>query len=131
MPIKYQKECPFCNLDITTTSNLLFNNDVSISFEDKFPVVKGHTLIVPKRHVPSFFDLTIKEKTECLLMLDEVRKHWLQIDKTITGFNVGFNDGIDAGQTIFHCHIHVMPRRKNDVSNPRGGIRNIIPRKAY
>lgn len=62
-------------------------------------------------------------------MLDRVKKHLSERDKTITGFNVGFNDGLDAGQTIFHCHIHVIPRRKKDVLDPTGGIRNIIPGK--
>src|SRR5574339_94747 len=129
MPNNYKTECSFCDLDISSSPYILLINDVSYSLEDKFPIVKGHTLIVTKRHIPSFFDLSSYEKNQCVLMVDDVRKYWLQIDKTITGFNVGFNDGVDAGQTIFHCHIHVIPRRKQDVLDPTGGIRNIIPGK--
>jgi ATP adenylyltransferase len=71
------------------------------------------------------------EKNACLLLVEEIRKKILENDKTVTGFNVGFNDGLDAGQTIFHCHIHIIPRRKGDVVNPTGGIRNIIPEGGY
>ncbi len=128
MSIK-SKKCPFCNILLLSTSEILFENIESISIKDKYPVVKDHVLIIPKRHVSSFFNLTTPEKNHCILMLDIIKDYLLEKDKTITGFNVGFNDGTDAGQTIFHCHIHVIPRRKNDVLNPVGGIRNIIPGK--
>jgi diadenosine tetraphosphate (Ap4A) HIT family hydrolase len=104
-------------------------NETAFAFEDKYPVVKNHTLIAPTKHASSFFDLGSYEKNACLILVEEIRKKILEIDKTVTGFNVGFNDGLDAGQTVFHCHIHVIPRRKGDVENPSGGIRNIIPNK--
>jgi len=123
------KKCPFCNIVLLSSSEILLENKKSISIKDKYPVVDGHTLIITKRHVSSFFGLTSSEKSQCILMLDRAKKYLAEKDKTITGFNVGFNDGIDAGQTIFHCHIHVIPRRKKDVLDPTGGIRNIIPGK--
>ena len=83
-------------------------------------------LVTPIRHTPSFFDLGTYEKNACLLIVEQIKERILEIDNTVTGFNVGFNDGKDAGQTVFHCHIHVIPRRKGDVVNPTGGIRNIV-----
>lgn len=125
---KREKGCPFCDIN-TSSSNIIDKNDSAVAFEDKYPIVKGHVLVIPIRHVPSFFELGFFEKRSCLLLIENVRNKIVEYDKTITGFNVGFNDGYDAGQTIFHCHLHVIPRRKNDVSDPTGGIRNIIPGK--
>lgn len=106
------------------------SNETAFAFEDKCPIVRNHILVAPNRHVITFFDLGSYEKNACLLLVENIRKMVLEIDKSDTGFNVGFNDGSDAGQTVFHCHIHVIPRRKGDVVNPTGGIRNIIPGKA-
>ena len=126
---KRENNCPFCNLDISSSKITINKYDTAVAFEDKYPVVLNHILVTPLRHVSSFFELSLFEKRCCFLLIDEIRK-MLQIqDKTITGFNVGFNDGIDAGQTIFHCHIHVIPRRKNHIPDPIGGIRNIIPNR--
>lgn len=120
---EYKKEnCPFCK----TQSSTIAENSMAIAFEDKYPIVKYHTLITPLRHTPSFFNLGTFERKACLLLIDEVRQIIMRKDKTVTGFNVGFNDGEDAGQTVFHSHIHVIPRRKDDVPNPRGGIRNML-----
>ena len=116
--------CIFCKEEKT-----LFKNELALAFYDKFPVTKFHTLIIPKRHVETFFDLIPAEKNHCFDLIDKVKEKLLQKDKTISGFNVGFNAGKDSGQTIMHCHIHVIPRRKGDVSEPTGGIRNIIPGK--
>lgn len=121
-----KSKCPFCDIDPKILANKL-----AIAFADKYPIVKDHTLIASYKHVSSFFDLDSKERIACLELVDEVRKQILKKDNTITGFNVGINDGVDAGQTIFHCHIHVIPRRKGDVVNPRGGVRNIIPDIIY
>ena len=101
-------------------------NDLAIAFRDAFPVVPGHTLIIPKRHVRSFFDLRIEEKVACIELISAVRDELLRLEPLISGFNVGFNDGKDAGQTVFHSHIHIIPRRKGDVKDSTGGIRNII-----
>jgi ATP adenylyltransferase len=120
-------DCPFC---CELESDIMAKNSLAIAIDDKYPIAKDHTLVVPLRHTPSFFDLDSHERNACLLLATEIRKVILEKDKTVTGFNIGFNDGIDAGQTVFHCHIHVIPRRKGDVENPRGGIRNIIPGKS-
>jgi ATP adenylyltransferase len=109
--------------------NILADNGTAVAFEDEYPVVKNHVLVASNRHIASFFDLEAFEKNACILLINEIRNKILEKDRTVTGFNVGFNDGIDAGQTICHCHIHIIPRRKGDVINPRGGIRNIIPGK--
>ena len=116
--------CIFCNEE-----NPLIKNELAYASFDKFPVTKLHVLIIPKRHVETFFELTPSEKNYCFDLLDQVKEKLVQMDKTISGFNVGFNSGKDAGQTIMHCHIHIIPRRKGDVIEPQGGIRNIIPGK--
>ena len=120
---KKEENCPFCNLK----STLVTRNSVAIAFEDEFPVTKNHTLVTPLRHVCSFFELGSYEYNACCLLINELKNIIIKNDNTVTGFNIGINDGVDAGQTIFHCHIHVIPRRNGDVVNSRGGIRNIIP----
>lgn len=119
--------CVFCNIEL---SSIKTKNSLAISFEDRYPIVKGHSLIAPIRHVDSFFDLASAEQKACFILLEEAKK-LLSEDPSITGFNIGVNDGIDAGQTILHCHIHLIPRRKGDVPDPRGGIRQIIPGKGF
>ena len=96
---------------------------------DSYPVTKFHTLIIPNRHVSNFFDLNDNESKELNKILKNQRKTLLELDKQITSFNVGVNAGVDAGQSIMHCHIHLIPRRKGDVKNPRGGVRGVIPFK--
>ena len=118
---KKEVDCPFCEI-----CNIIAKNSLAIALADKYPIAKDHTLIVPLRHTPSFFDLDSHERNACLSLVDEMRRIILEKDKTVTGFNIGINDGIDAGQTVFHSHIHIIPRRKGDVANPRGGVRNII-----
>ena len=110
------------------TRELLVETATVFSFYDKFPVSKGHALIVPKRLVSNYFDLTLKEQTACWIVVNKVR-NILQEKYNPDGFNVGININEDAGQTISHCHIHVIPRYKGDVENPRGGIRGVIPSK--
>ena len=107
---------------------LLFESATAFSFLDKYPVSKGHTLVVPKRVVASYFDLSVKEQTACWIMVNKVKDE-LQKRFNPDGFNVGINVNEDAGQTISHCHIHVMPRYKGDVEQPRGGVRGVIPSK--
>ena len=102
---------------------------MAFSIEDKYPVTKYHTLVCPKRHVQSFFELGAAEYKACIALLVEMKKTISKKDSTVTGFNVGINDGTDSGQTISHCHIHLIPRRKGDVADPEGGIRNLIPGK--
>lgn len=96
---------------------------------DGYPVTELHTLIVPKKHISDRFDLTKDEVSEMEDIMQDVRKKILEMDKTVTGFNIGNNVGEDAGQTVWHVHTHVIPRRKGDVENPRGGVRGVIPDK--
>ena len=119
-------DCVFCNLD---ESRIEIENDLALSFKDIYPVTNGHTLVIPKRKVQSFFDLT-KEETAAMFELLHLQKEDLKNkDSSITGFNIGINDGEDAGQTIMHCHIHLIPRRSGDMEDPRGGVRGVIPEK--
>tara|TARA_B100000941_G_C28445838_1_gene522256 strand:- start:133 stop:507 length:375 start_codon:yes stop_codon:yes gene_type:complete len=119
-------DCVFCNID---KSRIEIENDLALSFKDLYPVTEGHTLVIPKRRVQSFFELSSNEK-KAMFELLESQKQDLQIkDKRITGFNIGINDGQDAGQTVMHCHIHLIPRRKGDMKDPRGGVRGVIPGK--
>ena len=119
-------DCVFCNLD---ESRIEIENDLALSFKDLYPVTNGHTLVIPKRKVQSFFDLT-EEETAAMFELLHLQKEDLKNnDYSITGFNIGINDGEDAGQTIMHGHIHLIPRRRGDMEDPRGGVRGVIPEK--
>ena len=119
-------ECPFCNLDM---SRVLESNKHALSFPDGYPVTEHHTLVIPKRHVATYFDLTNEERESIHELLNAHRAKILNKDSTVEGFNIGWNCGEVAGQTIFHAHVHLIPRRKNDVENPRGGVRHLIPGK--
>ena len=106
----------------------IFENSVGFVIYDKFPVNKGHCLIVPKREYADYFEST-EEEIEGLNKLLFQTKDFIKKKYNPDGFNVGINSGKDAGQTVFHMHIHLIPRYKNDVTNPRGGVRNVIPGK--
>lgn len=99
------------------------------AIEDDYPVSDGHILIIPKRHTVDYFTLTETEKRDADRLIQILRKRISDNDTTVTGFNVGINSGESAGQTIFHCHIHLIPRRDGDTPNPRGGVRGVIPDK--
>ena len=120
------KTCVFCNID---KKRIIAEDDNFFVVKDIYPVTDLHTLIITKQHIQSFFDLDIKKQKLCIDVVDEQRKKLLLDDSTITGFNVGINIGKDAGQTIFHTHIHLIPRRHKDIQNPEGGIRGVIPSK--
>jgi diadenosine tetraphosphate (Ap4A) HIT family hydrolase len=116
--------CPFCqpeNLNLIACSRNFF------VIKDKTPVTPGHCLIIPYRHLADALELSPDEITEVWELVQKLRQELLADDPTITGFNLGFNSGIDAGQTIFHVHIHLIPRRHGDVEKPRGGVRGVIP----
>ncbi len=119
-------DCLFCNVD---KSKIVSENDFFIVVRDNYPVTELHTLIILKRHTTSYFELDDSEKISLINILDKQKNSLLQNDSTITGFNIGINDGVDAGQTIMHFHAHLIPRRTGDVQNPRGGVRGIIPEK--
>ena len=95
---------------------------------DRHPVSEGHHLIIPKRHAPAWVSMTEKERrdAEALLLILKSR---ISADRTVTGFNIGMNCGESAGQTVFHAHIHLIPRRDGDTPHPRGGVRGVIPDK--
>ena len=120
------QDCIFCNLE---QSRIEKENTYALSCKDLYPVTEGHALFIPKRHVESFFDLDRNEKEAVFELLELEREELLQKDNLITGFNIGVNDGKDAGQTVMHCHIHLIPRRLGDIEDPRGGVRGVIPIK--
>jgi diadenosine tetraphosphate (Ap4A) HIT family hydrolase len=115
--------CPFCSI-----KTYILENELAYAIFDQYPVNEGHALIIPKRHVSNYFDTSTEEKKALHELVEQVRV--LQLDRFAPdGFNVGINCGEAAGQTIFHAHIHVIPRYKGDVNNPRGGVRGVIPSK--
>lgn len=118
--------CPFCQI---REDQIRLQNAVGVAVRDTYPVAEGHTLIVPKQHVVSLFDLPAEEQAALWWLVAEVRSR-LQAQLKPAGFNIGVNDGLAAGQTVLHAHIHVIPRYTGDVADPRGGIRWIIPEKA-
>jgi diadenosine tetraphosphate (Ap4A) HIT family hydrolase len=118
--------CPFCTLP---TERILMENSRGIVVRDGFPVTPSHTLIISKRHVGSFFELSAAERTDLFSLLDQARESLNQQCKP-DGYNIGINDGATAGQTIPHVHIHLIPRFEGDQADPRGGVRWIIPEKA-
>ena len=119
-------DCIFCNID---KSRIEIENHLALSFKDLYPVTEGHTLVIPKRRAQSFFELNSNEKKAMFELLESQKQDLQNKDKLITGFNIGINDGQDAGQTVMHCHIHLIPRRKGDMKDPRGGVRGVIPGK--
>jgi len=125
---KENTDCPFCNPN--SERELILESATAYAIFDKFPVSDGHILIIPKRHCCDYFELTFKEQSACWFMLNKV-KQILQTKFNPQGFNIGININEVAGQTISHVHIHIIPRYTGDVSNPRGGIRNVIPGKGY
>ena len=118
--------CVFCNLLPKEIINEYKNFFV---IRDTYPVTPLHSLIITKRHVVSYFQCSKEELNEIPIILNTQKTELKILDDTITGFNIGMNIGEDAGQTIFHCHVHIIPRRKGDILNPRGGIRGVIPDK--
>lgn len=121
-----QSECPFCHP--CSSIELILESAQAYSIRDKFPVNPGHSLIIPKRHVSDYFDLSFREQSSCVFMLNEVKKD-IQKQFNPDGFNVGINIGVHAGQTVSHVHIHLIPRYAGDVEDPRGGVRGVIPDK--
>ena len=119
-------DCVFCN---NCAGRIIAENELCFAIRDGFPVTDLHTLIIPKRHVADYFDLYQPELNAIHDLLSRQRQSIMHEDKTVTGFNVGINAGKSAGQTVFHVHIHLIPRRNGDVEEPRGGIRGVIPRK--
>jgi diadenosine tetraphosphate (Ap4A) HIT family hydrolase len=124
--VEIDKACPFCCL---TTDRLILEDEFTLVIRDGFPISKGHTLIIPRRHVQSFFHTTHEERASLLSMLDKARDG-LDRSHTPDGYNIGINDGAASGQTVPHLHMHLIPRYEGDQEDPRGGVRWIFPDKA-
>jgi len=120
--------CPFCSFK---NSDIIDSEELAVTVKDKHPVTPLHSLIIPKRHISSYFDLGEAEVNACNLLLERQKDIILKKDSSVTGFNIGINDGDTAGQTVMHCHIHLIPRREGDVENPQGGVRGVIPSKQH
>jgi diadenosine tetraphosphate (Ap4A) HIT family hydrolase len=118
--------CPFCQL---SPERIAGGNECGLIVRDAYPVSPGHTLIIPKRHIGSFFELTPDERSALLALLDQAKAE-LQSSHEPQGYNIGINDGPAAGQTVLHLHIHLIPRYSGDLPDPRGGVRWVIPEKA-
>ena len=124
------KYCLFCKAqEIEYKKEVVYENDFFYATRDSYPVTKLHTLVIPKRHFQSYFDMNKNEIKSINIVLNEQRKEIVQLDSSVTAFNIGINDGKDAGQSIYHLHVHLIPRRQGDVENPRGGVRGVIPAK--
>lgn len=119
-------QCPFCNVSPEEVS---LSTDVAYTQRDSYPVSRGHTLIIPRRHVRSIFDCMEEERRALLSLLDQTK---VQLDQKYRpdGYNIGINDGAAAGQTVMHLHIHLIPRYAGDTADARGGVRWIFPDKA-
>jgi ATP adenylyltransferase len=118
-----EEGCDFCEIP---AKRIVEENELAFAILDAYPVTELHTLVIPKRHTRSYFDLGRPEINAINLLLETAKTRINERDKGVEGFNLGINDGEVAGQTIFHCHVHLIPRRRGDVENPRGGIRHMI-----
>ena len=122
-----QSGCIFCELP---ADRIIASNTLAFAIRDNYPVTQLHTLVIPKRHAATFFDLFEPERRAINQLLDEIRVEIMKKDASVSGFNIGMNSGDAAGQTIGHAHVHLIPRRQGDVQDPRGGVRGVIPGKA-
>ena len=121
-----KNNCIFCSKE---KLNIIYEDDIFFVIRDSFPVTKDHTLIILNNHDKTYFDLRDKDILQLNNILKFQKESLMQNDKTITGFNIGINQGKSAGQTVMHLHIHLIPRRKGDIEDPRGGVRGVIPSK--
>lgn len=120
--------CLFCEMP---KERVILENELAYAIQDGFPVTPLHSLVIPKRHMDDFFGLSRPELNACDDLLRKLKQRTQVEDKSVVAFNIGMNAGLAAGQTIFHCHIHLIPRRNEDVENPRGGVRHLIPGKGF
>ena len=116
------QECPFCH-----PAGAVLENGLAVAVFDNSPVTPGHMLLIPRRHIADWFATTPEERRDLFALADEARERLLLRERAPDGFNLGVNVGEAAGQTVFHVHLHLIPRYKGDVANPRGGVRGVIP----
>ena len=120
--------CLFCSIK---ESGLADENTLAYASYDTYPVSEWHCLIIPKRHVKDYFELTNDEVIACNDLIKKIKEKILLKDPLVKGFNIGTNIGKISGQSVLHCHIHLIPRRIGDVDNPQGGVRSVIPLKQH
>jgi diadenosine tetraphosphate (Ap4A) HIT family hydrolase len=120
--------CLFCN---AKESGIAAENEFAYASYDSYPVSEFHCLIIPKRHVKDYFEMSDEELLACNDLILKIKDEILAKDKTVKAFNIGTNAGKISGQSIMHCHIHLIPRREGDVENPQGGVRSVIPKKQH
>ena len=120
--------CLFCNSE---KSGCAHENELAYASYDSYPVSDYHCLIIPKRHIKDYFDLSNDELVACNELIKIVKKEITNKDSSVKGFNLGTNIGKVSGQSILHCHFHLIPRREGDVENPQGGVRSVIPKKQH
>ena len=120
--------CLFCNIE---KSGCAHENELAYASYDSYPVTEHHCLIIPKRHIKDYFDLSNKELVACNDLIQIVKDEIIKKDSSVKGFNLGTNIGKVSGQSILHCHLHLIPRREGDVNNPQGGVRSVIPNKQH
>jgi len=121
-----EKGCLFCEMP---TARVVAENELAYLVRDGFPVTPLHSLVIPKRHAVTYFDLRPAEISACHALIADAKAGIEKADQGVAGFNIGMNNGEAAGQSVFHCHIHLIPRRRGDVAKPRGGVRHVIPGK--
>lgn len=128
IPDQIKMTCLFCEIP---QERIIASNGLTYAIRDGFPVTPLHTLIIPKGHAVDYFQLTKEELLASHELIHQLKESIIKEDPAVIAFNIGMNAGEAAGQTIFHCHIHLIPRRKGDVENPRGGVRHLIPNKGF
>jgi diadenosine tetraphosphate (Ap4A) HIT family hydrolase len=120
--------CAFCRR-IERRQGLIAVRDRAVAFDDLHPLTEGHCLVAPIRHESNFFELTSDEQDDVWELVWELRE-LLMVERKARAFNIGVNAGRAAGQTIWHAHVHLIPRYRGDVKDPRGGVRWVIPERA-
>ena len=120
--------CLFCN---SKESGIAHQNELAYASYDSYPVSDLHCLIIPKRHIKDYFELNNEELVACYELIKIIKDEIYAKDKSVKAFNIGSNIGKISGQSIMHCHIHLIPRREGDVENPQGGVRSVIPKNQH
>jgi diadenosine tetraphosphate (Ap4A) HIT family hydrolase/5-methylcytosine-specific restriction endonuclease McrA len=127
VPVERETDCIFCSDSLQECA--VEENGSVIAIRDRFPVTPGHLLVLPRRHAGDVFSMTVVERAHADELIRVLRNRILDEDRQVLGFNIGYNSGEAAGQTVMHAHIHIIPRRQGDVENPRGGVRGVVPEK--